>query len=547
MPIITIIHIIAIAINIILAIVVIRNRHNPANIIFAFLNFSIAFWTMANIETSLVESASMQLFWVRMVMFSAVVLSSLFYLFIKTFPERKFKLNNSEKIFFYLVVPLVALFTQTSYVFSGVTKAPGQLIPTPIVEPGISIFGITVLICIGLGIILLARRYRFSTGELKAQMKLLLIGVGLMFALILSFDFFAVVVFHVTFFISLSPIYTMVFLLLATYAIVKYHLFNLKVIGTEALIVGISIALFSQLFTEDNPSQRWVEGFILVSTILLGYLLIRSVKKEVEQREQLEILDKELEAANEKLKVLDKARAEFISIASHQLRTPPATIKWYLAAVTAGDFGPVPEKVQKAVSTAEMTNNSQISLIDDLLNASRIERGKMEFVFEPTDILKITQITVDQLTPQALQRKQKLLYTPPKGEFPQVNADREKLRQVINNLVDNSIKYTPTGGWIKVELAKTAKDVQIRVSDNGRGIKPGEEKNIFTKYDRGGKKMDSQGLGLGLYVAKVIIEQHKGKIWATSDGENKGATFTISLPLKTDLKNSTFDLAKPAK
>jgi signal transduction histidine kinase len=203
--------------------------------------------------------------------------------------------------------------------------------------------------------------------------------------------------------------------------------------------------------------------------------------------------------------------------------------------------------VKKAVVTAETTNNSLISLIDDLLNASRIERGKMEFVYEPTDMLKITQITVDQLTPLALQRKQKIVYHPPKVEIPLVNADREKLRQVINNLIDNAIKYTPVDGIITVELSKTAKDVMVRVKDTGRGIKPTELENIFKKYDRGGKKMDSQGLGLGLYVARVVMQQHQGKIWAESEGEGKGSTFVISLPLNIDLKNSTLDLVKEQK
>src|SRR6185369_8038201 len=105
------------------------------------------------------------------------------------------------------------------------------------------------------------------------------------------------------------------------------------------------------------------------------------------------LLYEQLKVLNNKLQILDKARAEFISIASHQLRTPPATIKWYLAAILGGDFGEITEKVRKGIQSAEMTNNGLISLIDDLLNASRIERGKLEFIFEPTDLIKITQLT----------------------------------------------------------------------------------------------------------------------------------------------------------
>lgn len=250
--------------------------------------------------------------------------------------------------------------------------------------------------------------------------------------------------------------------------------------------------------------------------------------------------------ANDQLKNLDKARAEFISIASHQLRTPPATIKWYLAAVLGGDFGAISEEVKKAIINAKMTNDSLISLIDDLLNASRIERGKLEFLFEPTDLIKITQITVDQLMPQATQKGLKLTFTPPKEQIPLIIADQEKLRQVINNFIDNAIKYTHTG-FVKVEISKTDTDVILKVIDSGKGVNPADKEKIFDKYDKGTVKTYSNGLGLGLYVAKVVIDTHKGKIWVDSAGEDRGSAFCISLPIKSNLKEATFDLVKQQK
>jgi signal transduction histidine kinase len=272
--------------------------------------------------------------------------------------------------------------------------------------------------------------------------------------------------------------------------------------------------------------------------------LIRSVLKEVKQREQLEILSKQLAEANEQLKLLDKARAEFISIASHQLRTPPATIKWYVAAVLAGDFGNLAPELQAAIERVQVTNDAQIHTIDDLLNASRIERGKLEFFFEQGDLQMVTQSIVDQLTPLAQMKKLALVYHKPNFKLPELLLDKEKIRQVINNFIDNAIKYSMTGN-ISVDLTQDKENLIVKVTDNGKGIKPEEAPHLFDKYARGHDSVThATGLGLGLYVAKVIVEQHLGKIWAESAGEGKGASFFFSLPIKSDLKPTTVDLTK---
>ncbi len=246
-------------------------------------------------------------------------------------------------------------------------------------------------------------------------------------------------------------------------------------------------------------------------------------------------LYEKLKVANEELRVLDKARAEFISIASHQLRTPPSTIKWYLAAAVAGDFGKISPKVLENLKKIENTNNGLISLIDDLLNVSRIERGKMEFIFQDTDMGKLVQAAVDQLVPQAITKKLKLKYKAPKKPLPTIVADYEKLKQVVNNLIDNAIKYTRKGS-VSVSLTLDGDELSLMITDSGRGMSKAELGQIFEKFKRGkDSRHEAAGLGLGLYVAKVVVEHHHGKIWAESKGEDKGSTFHVTLPIHTDL------------
>lgn len=257
------------------------------------------------------------------------------------------------------------------------------------------------------------------------------------------------------------------------------------------------------------------------------------------------LLYRELTAANSQLQALDKARSEFITIASHQLRTPPATLKWYLGALLSGDYGQLSPEVSAIVSKAQVTNNSLISLIDDLLNASRIERGKMEFLFEPTDLAAITKMAVDQLVPQAYMKGLQLVYHPPTHPLPQIMADQEKLRQVVNNMIDNSIKYT-TAGVVTVSVFEKDRNVCVSVSDTGKGIPSDMLKMLFEKYNRGkDSAMQATGLGLGMYLAKIVVEQHKGNIWAESPGINKGATFTFSIPIHSGVTETTvLDLTK---
>ena len=256
------------------------------------------------------------------------------------------------------------------------------------------------------------------------------------------------------------------------------------------------------------------------------------------------LLYEKLKIANEQLKALDKARAEFISIASHQLRTPPSTIKWYLSAVLAGDFGTLTEELKAALERANVTNEAQISTIDDLLNASRIERGKLEFFFQPGNLAPVTSALVDQLQPLALMKKQRIIYHAPTEKIPDIMLDQEKVRQVINNMIDNAIKYSKQGD-IEVGLEADKDNVTVKVTDHGRGMSKEEQKMLFEKYSRGkDSATHATGLGLGMYVAKVIIEQHNGRIWAESPGVGKGTTFAFSLPIESKIKATTVDLTE---
>ena len=526
--------------------VVLNNIRSATNRTFLLFSLITVFWGIVNYLSYRVGSPSLTLWLLRLVIASAVWHAFSFFQLFYVFPDQKIKFPKWYKFALLPVVALSSIVNLTPLSFTHITKLSSVgSVSTVGKGPGMGLFVAVVIFLIVGGFVLLIKKFRKSTGLERTQFKYILAGTLITFSLIFTFNFFLPAAFDIVRLIPLGATFIFPFIAFTAYAIFKHHLLNVKVIATEILTFILAVVTLLEVILSNDLPILIFRGSIFLLVLSFGILLIKSVLKEVEQREQLQILTTKLKEANQKLKLLDQARADFITMASHQLRTPPSTLKWYLAAILAGDFGQPSPEIKTALGKMQLSNNAMISLIDDMLNASRIERGKIEFNFEVTDLLEITRFTVDQLRPLAETKQLKLVFNPSKSKLPPIMSDKEKLRQVINNLIDNAIKYTKTG-QITVALSKTAKEVVLAVSDTGKGMTREDLDTLFQKY---GRQKDSSkysaGLGLGLFLAKVIVNQHAGKIWAESEGVGHGSTFIISLPVKSGIKaTATFDLAK---
>jgi signal transduction histidine kinase len=321
------------------------------------------------------------------------------------------------------------------------------------------------------------------------------------------------------------------FIGLIGYVTVRYHAFNVKLLGAQALVLALGLLVASEYLFVQSVTNRWLVTFTLVLVLFFGWMLVRSVKREVQQRERIEKLAKDLEAANVKLKELDRLKSEFLSIASHQLRAPLTAIKGYAANVVDGSYGAVPEYLAQPLGVIQESARLMVSSIEDYLNISRIEQGRMKYELAPVALGALAGKVADELRPVAAARKLALNYTAP-GEEVTVSADVGKIKQVITNLVDNAIKYTEQGS---VSLAVEKKDgkARITITDTGIGIAKEEIGALFEKFTRArdANKVNTTGTGLGLYVAKQLVEGHKGKIWIESDGVGKGTRFIVELPI----------------
>lgn len=241
----------------------------------------------------------------------------------------------------------------------------------------------------------------------------------------------------------------------------------------------------------------------------------------------------QLEVANKHLQDLDRAKSEFVSIASHQLRTPMTGIMGYLSMMTQGDFGKIKPEHQKILVDLLSESQRMIRLINQFLNVSKIEAGKFTYAWKPTQMEDLVTHVVKEVEKPAEDKGLKLTVKMPKGKLPIIQADADKLEDVVLNLLDNAIKYTAKG-TITASLALEGDSIHFRVKDSGIGIKPQDAPELFSKFVRGSgiAQIHPDGSGLGLFIAKSIIDAHGGKIWAESDGEGKGSTFQFTVPLK---------------
>ncbi len=242
-------------------------------------------------------------------------------------------------------------------------------------------------------------------------------------------------------------------------------------------------------------------------------------------QDKIDDATKRLQKTNEKLKALDETKDEFISMASHQLRTPLTSVKGYLSMVLEGDAGDVSQMQRKLLDQAFVSSQRMVYLIADLLNVSRLRTGKFVIESVATNLADVIEGESSQLHDTAASRGLTLTYKKPE-KFPSLMLDETKIRQVIMNFMDNAIYYTPSGGHITVELKDTDKTVEYTVHDDGIGVPKHEQHHLFTKFYRAGnaKKARPDGTGLGLFMAKKVIVAQGGSLIFTS-AEGKGSTF----------------------
>ena len=524
--------IIAIA-SVVLAVYSFVNTKQKIHFIWGLFSTSVALWGFGIFKFASSVELENSVFWWRIaeigVIFIPVFLTHFVYEF----------LNYSKKklIFVLYFISFIFLFFDifTDYFFGPVRFIFNQfyyITPTPIYTTMVTLF---LLLAIYNIFILYKELNKSKNPVVKHQIQYLIL------AFIVGFAGGATSFFPV-YGIYVYPVYNITILisaLVVVYSIFKYQLLNIKVLATQLLVFSIWFFLFGRILLASNIQDKIIEVVLLSVMVILGILLIKSVLKEISTREKIEKLAKDLEVtnakledANVKLKELDRQKSEFLSIASHQFRSPLSAIKGYASLIMEGSYGKIDDKIKQPVKNMFDSTNNLAMIVEDFLNVSRIEQGRMEYKFETAKINEIIESVINEMKPSIDESGLEFSFNYDKSAEYNAKIDIGKFKQVITNLIDNALKYAKYG-WVKTELKKidSNKKILFSISDSGVGIPEKELPGLFTLFRRANNanKVNVKGTGLGLYIVKKIIEAHNGKVWAESDGEGKGAEFYVEI------------------
>jgi signal transduction histidine kinase len=247
----------------------------------------------------------------------------------------------------------------------------------------------------------------------------------------------------------------------------------------------------------------------------------------------------ELALANERLKELDRMKSDFVSNVSHELRTPLTAIKGAVDLMLRRVTGPLTEKQVHYLTRVKSNTQHLTGLINDLLDLSKIESGRIEVRSSPVSLSNLVHEVVDALRPLAAEKVIELQSAVPRKSI-LVLADRDKINQVLMNLIGNALKFTPVQGRVTVSTSTNGdENVQVSVSDTGPGVPPDETNKIFAKFYQVAELngTNPKGTGLGLAIAKALVELHGGQIWVESE-PSRGSTFCFTLPLSAARNSS---------
>jgi len=507
-----------------------RDAKSSANKTFALFSFVVIIWIATNYLVDHPVTNELALFWNKLNLTSAMSMAVVVFYLSLVFPNKSEFPKWLKGIFLFisLILVFLSLFTnlsikEISFENWGTNATAGPLFSVVIGWSIISIIGMAL----NLGL-----KYRRVNDSEKRQLKYLLLGIVLAGVFGLFFGALLPAITQSYELAKYSP-YGIIFLLFFTaYAISQYHLFDIRVIATELLVLLINLVLLVQLLLSKTIQEGLLRAVFLGLMIYFGYLLIKSVIEEIRRRKEIEKLAERLRVANVKLKEVDRLKSEFISMASHQLRTPLSIIKGYLHTLKVGKVGELTEKQEHFIKTAMEANDQLIAIIDDFLNLGRIEENRIMVEFEKVDLREVVATVIERMQSLAIKKEITIHFEKPE-DFPKIEADKAKLVEIITNLVDNSIKYGKEKGMIRLELKDMEDEVAIVEEDDGMGIPDDFKERLFKKFNRAKNAVKAMpsGNGIGLYLVKKIIDLHHGKVFAESH-EDEGTKFTIILPIK---------------
>lgn len=514
------------AVNIAIALVVYFGRPKArVRRYFVLFSFSIAFWILTlYFFYRLIDPGTVYFLGKLNFVFAELIFYFLA-LFVDVFPDEDVVIHRRRFLLITVFAAILVYITQFTDLIDKDELIKGAERIT-VFGPLYSLFVIHAVFFAVYSILRLFRKFRrLIPGDIRRlQIGYFSIGWALTVILAISTQIFIPYFTGNYDFQNFGPLWTLFVVGFTAVAIIRHRLLALKIVASEFLATAIILVYVVEVGYSSTSIELAFRVVGLIITVFVSIQLIRSVRMEVHRREEIERLAEDLRVANVKLQEMSDMKSNFISIASHQLRAPIGGVRAYLSMLREGDFGKLGKKLDDVLDLNLDTLNHTLHVIETFLNVTRIEAGKMDLTKEPVDLCVMTREIYKELALTASRKKIRLVFSCPQ-KHAVVRADKEKLRNVVFNLVENALKYTEQG-TIKTTINVGPKRVEMRVTDTGIGIAPEEVPKLFAKFVRaGGGLKISHGSGLGLYIVKTLIEAHGGEAFVESPGVGKGSTF----------------------
>ncbi len=493
-----------------------RNSASTANRIFSFFVAFIALWALVIFLYRQSSSDLLSIYLMKLSYAFALLLAFFYYRFSTLFPEDE-SVSRSR---LYLIGAVLAI--EVLYLLLPGTLISGivahswgkEALLMPIAY---WIFALSFVTFFVGGTLRMFLKIPKTTGVARLQLWIINVTVlsagafGMYFNLLLPSP-----IYQNFQYIWSGPVFTCFFAVVITYSIFRFSLFNPRAIVAEGLVYLLLVFLFVRVVLTGSITELAINGTLLMVVSIIGALLIRSVTKEVEQREQIERLSEE--------------KSEFMTFASHEIRNPITAMRGLASLIVDGTTGPVGPQTKDAAQKILVAGHDVLNIIATYLSKSKMELGQIAYDLSPFDMGEAASSIVDGYVPHAELKGLTLTRDIDRSHPFTIVGDQGKIKEVIGNLVDNALKYTKQGG-ISVRVERHGPFVRTIISDTGVGIPPETIQHLFKKFSRAdAKKVNILGTGVGLYLAKTFIEAQGGRVWAESDGEGKGSRFIVEFP-----------------
>ena len=492
------------------AIVFFRSKNSITSRSFFFFSLITIFWGLSNYFLYKFTDPADTLLALRFHIFLTIWHAYAFFQLAYVFPAEQKQLPVWHR---YGLLPL-AFFSSTllliPFVFTEVSRLiPVEEIANPEKSQGIILAGIVTFSFFAAGIFALFRRISLSKGDERRQVMLMFTGMSLTAGLLLLFSFILPIGFKNFDFIPYGALFIFPVIVFTAYAIYIVELFHVKNIFAGLFTFFLCIVSLVELVLADTIEQLLLRVAVFLLTIIIGIQLVKNTF--------------EIELANEQ-------KSELMSFATHEIRTPITVMRGYATMLLDGDKGEVNIRVKDLLQKIMIAGNDVTTLLSEYLDKSKIELGQLEYNPTKFDVKTVVNEVLVIFKVHAEQKGIRITKSVAKTPKCNVYIDQSRLKEVIVNIIDNAIKYTPEGS---VTVSVTAKNgyVTIMIADTGVGIEKNVMPSLFKEFSRADlQKVNILGSGLGLYLAKKFTETQKGKIWAESEGKNKGSQFYIQFP-----------------